>query len=223
MERVFDILFSILAILILLPLFVIVIILLKFTGENEVFFLQKRVGKNGKYFELFKFATMLKDSPQMNTGTITIKNDPRILPFGKFLRISKINELPQLLNIIKGDMSIIGPRPLTKQTFDFYQMETKKQILKVRPGLSGIGSIIFRNEEDLIDKEKLSMSSYYNSISSYKGKLEQWFVVNKNLYIYFVLIILTLWVVIYPSSKIVWKIFSTLPKPPKELKNYLNF
>lgn len=223
MERVFDILFSILAILILLPLFVVVIILLKFTGENQVFFLQKRVGKNGKYFKLIKFATMLKDSPQMNSGTITIKNDPRILPFGKFLRISKINELPQLLNIIKGDMSIIGPRPLTKQTFDFYQMETKKQILKVRPGLSGIGSIIFRKEEDLIDNDKMLMSSYYDSISSYKGKLEQWFVVNKNLYIYFVLIILTLWVVIYPSSKMVWRIFSTLPKPPKELKNYLNF
>ena len=189
----------------------------------KFFFLQNRVGKKGKYFKLFKFATMLKDSPQMNTGTITIKNDPRILPFGKFLRISKINELPQLFNIIKGDMSIIGPRPLTKQTFDLYRIEAKMQILKVRPGLSGIGSIIFRKEEDLIDKDKISMNSYFNSISSYKGELEQWFIINKNLYLYFILIILTLWVVIHPSSKMVWKIFPTLPKPPKELRNYLNY
>lgn len=221
MERIFDILFSILAISTLLPLLIVVISILKFTGEKEVFFLQKRVGKNGKYFNLYKFATMLKDSPNMDTRTITVKNDPRILPFGKFLRNSKINELPQLLNILKGDMSIIGPRPLTKQTFDLYRLETKNVILKVKPGLSGIGSIIFRKEEEIIDKDSLNENSYFKLISSYKGSLEEWFIANKNLYVYFILILLTIWVVIFPSSKIVWRVFPNLPNPPIHLKKLL--
>ena len=113
MERFFDILFSGIAILILSPLFIVVILILRFTGEGEIFFLQDRIGKGGNKFKLFKFVTMIKNSPDMGTGTITIKNDPRILPFGKFLRKTKINELPQLLNIFFGDMCIIGPRPLT--------------------------------------------------------------------------------------------------------------
>ena len=99
---------------------------LKFTGEGEIFFLQQRIGKNGEIFRLFKFATMLKDSPIKGTGTITVRNDPRILPVGNFLRKSKINELPQLLNILLGDMSIIGPRPLTKQTFQSYPISIQK-------------------------------------------------------------------------------------------------
>ena len=117
MERLFDVLFSATALLILSPLFVPIVIILRLSGEGEVFFFQERIGKNGELFKLFKFATMLKDSPNLGTGTVTMKNDPRILPVGKFLRTSKINELPQLLNIFLGDMSIIGPRPLTPQTF----------------------------------------------------------------------------------------------------------
>ena len=120
MERIFDILFSSIAIILLLPLLIPVSIILKVTGEGEIFFLQERIGKNRSTFNLYKFATMIKDSPNIGTGTITIKNDPRVLPFGKFLRRSKINELPQLLNILLGDMSIIGPRPLTISNFEAY-------------------------------------------------------------------------------------------------------
>ena len=120
MERFFDIIFSGFLLLILLPLFLVVIIILRFTGEKEIFFLQERVGMNRKIFNLYKFATMLKNSPNIGTGTLTIKDDARVLPVGVFLRKSKINELPQLLNIFFGDMSFIGPRPLTQQTFNQY-------------------------------------------------------------------------------------------------------
>ena len=136
MERFFDIVFSGLALLMLSPLLVPIVLILKFSGEGEVFFLQKRIGKGGRVFKLFKFATMLKDSPNIGTGTVTMKGDPRILPVGKFLRKTKINELPQLLNIFFGDMSVIGPRPLTVQTFGCYSESTQDVVKQVRPGLS---------------------------------------------------------------------------------------
>ena len=133
---------------------------------------------------------MIKDSPNIGTGTVTIKEDPRVLPFGKFLRRTKINELPQLLNIFFGDMSVIGPRPLTPQTFNYYASETQNIISKVRPGLSGIGSIVFRGEEEIMEGTSASVDFYNNVIAPYKGSLEEWFVVNKNLSIYFKLILL---------------------------------
>ena len=107
---------------------IIIFILLKFTGEGDIFFYQDRIGKNGKYFKLYKFATMLRNSPNIATGTITIKNDPRILPLGRILRKTKINELPQLFNILIGDMSFIGPRPLTPQNFKYYDTKTQNTI-----------------------------------------------------------------------------------------------
>ena len=185
MERFFDILFSGLALLALSPLLVPIVIILKFSGEGEVFFLQERIGKDGKLFMLFKFATMLKNSPNLGTGTVTMRDDPRVLPVGKFLRKTKINELPQLLNIFFGDMSVIGPRPLTKQTFDAYSDSTQAIIKHVKPGLSGVGSIIFREEEDIMHGAKASVDYYDNVIAPYKGALEEWFVSNKGLYIYF--------------------------------------
>ena len=150
MERFFDILFSSFALLALSPLLIPIVIILKFSGEGEVFFLQDRIGKHGDSFRLFKFATMLKDSPNLGTGTVTMRDDPRVLPVGKFLRKTKINELPQLINILFGDMSVIGPRPLTMQTFETYSEPTQVLIKQVKPGLSGVGSIIFRKEEDIM-------------------------------------------------------------------------
>tara|TARA_B100000212_G_scaffold280086_1_gene219925 strand:- start:1331 stop:2008 length:678 start_codon:yes stop_codon:yes gene_type:complete len=223
MERFFDIFFSIFALVLLSPLLVPIAIMLKITGEGEIFFLQDRIGRDGKTFKLYKFATMLKNSPNIGTGTITIKDDPRVLPLGKFLRKTKINELPQLLNILFGSMSIIGPRPLTNQTFSSYQSSAQKEIKKVRPGLSGIGSIIFRDEENIMDNQSDPISFYENVIAKYKGELEEWYVANKSLYVYFLSIILTIYVVILPSSKIVWKVFNTLPVPPSGLKKSLKY
>jgi len=223
MERFFDIFFSGLALLVLCPLLFPIILILKFSGEGEIFFLQERIGKGGEVFNLFKFATMLKDSPNIGTGTVTIKGDIRVLPVGKFLRKTKINELPQLLNIFFGDMSVIGPRPLTAQTFEFYSLETQKTIKKVRPGLSGVGSIIFRSEEEIMHGASASVDFYDNVIAPYKGSIEEWFVSNKGIYIYFLAIFITVWAVVFPNTNIAWRVFRDLPEPPEGLKQALNF
>src|SRR5690348_9614322 len=128
MQRFFDIIFASLALLVLTPLMIPIMILLRLTGEGEVFFLQERVGRNGASFKLFKFATMLKNSPSMGTGTVTLKNDARILPMGHFLRRTKINELPQLINILLGHMSVVGPRPQTPRCFQAFPPETRSVI-----------------------------------------------------------------------------------------------
>ncbi len=223
MDRFFDLFFSGIALLLLSPLLVPVVITLKLTGEGEVFFLQERIGKSGVKFKLFKFATMLKNSPDIGTGTVTMRDDPRVLPIGKFLRKTKINELPQLLNIFFGDMSVIGPRPLTTQAFGAYSEETQSIIKQVRPGLSGVGSIIFRGDEEIMHDATASIDFYANVIAPYKGALEKWFVLNKSLYIYFVAIFITAWAVLIPNTKIVWSVFKDLPEPPNELKQALNF
>lgn len=223
MDRFFDVLFCVIALLLLSPLLVPIVIILRLTGEGEVFFLQERIGRGGKKFKLFKFATMLKNSPNIGTGSVTMKDDPRVLPVGTFLRKTKINELPQLLNIFFGDMSVIGPRPLTMQTFGAYSEGTQGLITQVRPGLSGVGSIIFRGEEEIMHGAKASVDFYANVIAPYKGGLEEWFVSNKSLYIYFVAIFVTVWTVLAPNTKIAWRAFKDLPEPPTELKKALNF
>ncbi len=195
-------------------------IFLRVTGEGEIFFSQDRLGINGNYFKLLKFATMKKNSPNIGTGTVTIKNDPRILPFGRFLRITKINELPQLFNVIRGDMSLVGPRPLTNEAFSLYDDNVKTMLGKVRPGLSGVGSIIFRNEESILDSDD-SLDFFKEVIMPYKGKLEVWFIQNRNISIYFLTIFLTLYVVFFSNSRIVWSLFNNLPEPPSELKKLI--
>ncbi len=219
MQRFFDIIFSGLAILLLAPILVPIIFVLLFTGEGEVFYVQDRVGKNGSIIRLYKFATMLKDSEKK--GTVTIMNDPRILPFGKFLRKTKINEIPQLINVFIGDMSIIGPRPQTKRCFSAFPHESKKRIIEVRPGLSGIGSIVFRNEEMMLNESVNHKNFYDDEIMPFKGLLEEWYVKNNSLKNYFILIFLTIFVVVNSRESMVWRIFKDLPKPPKSLKNFL--
>ena len=223
MVRIFDIFFSSIALLVLSPIFLICILFLSVSGEREVFFKQKRMGKNGKMFYLYKFATMLKNSPNMSTGTITVKDDPRILPFGGILRKTKINELPQLINVLIGDMSIVGPRPLTAETFSFYPSITQNIIKKVRPGLSGIGSIIFRHEESILQGKSGSISYYKDIIAPYKGDLEIWFTNKNSIKLYFITIMITIWVVLFPNSGLAWKLYDELPVPPKEIMKQLNY
>jgi len=193
------------------------------TGEGEIFFLQNRVGRGGKHFKLYKFATMLKNSPNMGSGTVTVKNDPRILPMGRLLRKTKINELPQLINILNGDMSVVGPRPQTQRCFDAFPLLAQNEIKKVRPGLSGIGSIIFRNEEDMMHANNNPNQFYDEIIMPYKGSLENWYVSSQSIGSYFSLIGLTMWVVLSSNSSLVWKMFKDLPEPPAELKQALNY
>ena len=214
--RTLDVIFSGLAIVGLSPILTLVACVLRITGEKEVFYVQQRVGLNGKHFGLIKFATMLKKSPEMGTGTITVKNDPRVLPFGKILRKTKINELPQLLNVLRGDMSLIGPRPLTQGNFNMYPIVAREVISSVRPGLSGIGSIMFRDEEALLDQGADSAGLYRTEIAPYKADLECWYVANQGLATYFKCIVLTVWMLVIPSSSILSRSFQGLPEPKGE-------
>lgn len=220
MQRFFDVIFSIITLVILSPLVLPLLLILKITGEGEIYFLQNRVGRGGKHFKLYKFATMLRDSPDMGTGTVTVHNDPRILPIGRVLRKTKINELPQLINILKGDMSIIGPRPQTQRCFNAYPVSSQNEIMKVRPGLSGTGSIVFRNEEDMLSANNDPDRFYDKIVMPYKGALEVWYVSHKSVGSYFILIGLTFWVVLGLKSELVWKIFKDLPPPPEELRRW---
>ena len=215
MPRILDILLSLFALLILFPFFIPIIIILLFSGEHKVFYLQKRVGFKNKNFQIIKFATMLSNSANMGSGSLTLKNDPRVLPFGSFLRRTKINELPQILNIIIGDLSIVGPRPQMRVDFEKYSDEIKKNIYNIRPGLTGIGSIIFRDEESLISHAAESENPhdfYKRVIAPYKGELEMWYQVNRSFLLDFKLIFMTVWVIIFPKTRLYEKWFNDLPK-----------
>jgi lipopolysaccharide/colanic/teichoic acid biosynthesis glycosyltransferase len=216
LKRTFDLLSSGIAILILSPLLIPVIIGLKLTGEGYVFYKQERLGYKNKPFLIWKFATMLKDSPNMPGGVMTIKKDPRITPMGAFLRKSKINELPQLFNIFFGYMSVVGPRPVMKISFEAYPNEIQKVIYNVKPGLTGIGSIIFRDEEELITEVKNNNGDlwdfYKEKIYPFKGELEIWYQNHKSFILDIKLIFLTAWVILSPTSKLYEKWFKNLPK-----------
>jgi lipopolysaccharide/colanic/teichoic acid biosynthesis glycosyltransferase len=212
-KRFFDIVFSLLALIILLPLFIPIVILLLLTGEHEVFFRQDRVGHHNKIFRIWKFATMLKNSPNMGSGDVTTRKDPRVTGMGQFLRISKLNELPQLLNILTGDMSFVGPRPLMKAGFDRYSDEMKAKVYLAQPGLTGIGSIVFRDEELIITNSKLPPHECYRQvILPYKGAVEVWYQQHISFYTDFMILFLTAWYIVFSNSNLVYKVFPGLPK-----------
>ena len=219
-QRLFDFIFSLIALLVLSPLFITVIFILKITGEGEIFFVQKRHGLNQKEIKLLKFVTMVKNSENIGTGTVTLKHDPRILPFGRFLRKTKINELPQIINVLMGSMSVIGPRPQTERCFNAFPDSSKPIIASVKPGLSGIGSIVFRDEEEMLDATKDPDALYDDVIMPYKADIERWYTKNNSITMYFVLIFLTIYIIIFRTPNIVWKIFPSLPLPPDDLKEY---
>lgn len=213
MKRIFDIASSAIAILILSPLLIPIVILLRFTGEGKVFYAQKRIGRGGSTFGLFKFATMLENSPNMAGGDVTLGNDPRVLPMGHFLRKTKLNELPQLLNILLGHMSVVGPRPMTPKNFSYYSEEVQLAIKQLKPGLTGIGSIIFRDEESILaSSTKPPLECFKEDIAPYKGALEVWYRDNQGFFVDMTLILLTAWVVLFPDSRICFRLFKDLPK-----------
>ena len=214
MPRIIDVLLSLSALFVLLPLFIPIVIILLLTGENKVFYLQNRVGFKNQNFKIIKFATMLSNSANMGSGSLTLKNDPRVLPFGSFLRKTKINELPQILNIIIGDLSIVGPRPQMQVDFEKYSEEVQKKIYSVRPGLTGIGSIVFRDEESLISlaAENENPHDFYKRvIAPYKGELEIWYQKHRSIYLDFQLIFITAWAIVSPETRVYEKWFKDLP------------
>ena len=189
---------------------------MRLTGEGEVFYRQSRVGFRGKKFNIYKFATMLKDSPNIGAGTLTMKNDPRVLPVGAFLRKTKINELPQLLNIFIGNMSFVGPRPLVPEGEKNYTEDQAELIRSVTPGVTGIGSLILRDEESYYAHRLDAKEFYIHVISPYKASLEIWYINNKSFILNILILVSTGLAVIMPKWDAT-QLFKDLPEMPKEM------
>ena len=217
-KRIFDLIIAFIGLIILAPMLLIVMVILKFTGESEIFYLQKRLGYCNKEFKIIKFATMIKNSPNIGTGSLTLKDDPRVLPFGKFLRKSKINEFPQIFNVIIGNMSIVGPRPQMKVDFEKFPIKKRNEIYKSKPGITGIGSVIFRDEEKMISNYEGDKHEFYKEkIAPYKTDVELWYYKNQSLFVDIKLVVLTAWIIVFPESNLIDYMFKSLPKKPSHL------
>ena len=214
-KRVIDFLVALVALIILTPILLPVVIALRLTGEGEIFYRQKRVGYKNSQFDILKFATMLKNSPNIGTGSLTVRGDPRVTPVGKYLRSSKVNELPQLVNVLKGDMSFVGPRPQMQVDYDIYPDHVRETIYDARPGVTGIGSIVFRDEELLLSQPGIDPREFYvDKVAPYKGELEMWYLKRQSLFTDLRLMFLTVWVVLRPGSSIIYRTFPDLPPKP---------
>lgn len=213
-KRSLDFIVSLIVIFLLLPFLLPISIVLRCTAEGEIFYLQERMGFKNHKFKIFKFATMLKDSLNLGTGSITLVGDFRVTRIGKYLRSTKINELPQLYNILKGDISIVGPRPVLEQDWLLYPDTIRDKIYDVKPGLTGIGSIVFRDEESIVSNVKDEDPHLYfkRVIAPFKGELEMWYQVHSSFLLDLQLIFMTAWVIISPTSKLYEKWFRDLPK-----------
>lgn len=189
-------------------------------GQN-IFFVQPRVGYKNKIFLIYKFATMVEGSHKTQSAFITTANDSRITTIGAILRKTKIDELPQIINIFRNEMSVVGPRPLMKESFYAYPQEIQKIIYNTKPGITGIGSLIFRDEERLMTICKeigMDPLDYYkNHIYAYKGELEKWYSQNVSFITDLKILILTVWVVFSRDNNLVHKTFINLPKVPSLL------
>lgn len=161
-KRVFDIAIALLGLLFLLPVFALVALMIKLDSRGRSFFRQERMGRGFRPFFIYKFRTMVEDAPHKG-GAITFGEDPRITPLGKFLRKTKIDELPQLLNVLKGDMSFVGPRPEVRQYVELFRQDYE-QILKVRPGITDLASLKYRDEATMLGQYEKPEEEYLSRI-----------------------------------------------------------
>lgn len=168
-KRIFDVVASGIGLIVISPVLVLISVLIKIDSRGPVFFKQKRVGKNNEIFEIYKFRTMVNDAEKIGRQ-ITVGNDNRITNIGKFIRKYKIDELPQLINVFRGEMSLVGPRPEVPRYVELYS-ENQKQILLVQPGITDYASIEFRNENDILGKSSNPDKEYIENIMPAKIKL----------------------------------------------------
>jgi lipopolysaccharide/colanic/teichoic acid biosynthesis glycosyltransferase len=217
-KRIFDVLLSSISLILLIPVVVPVSCLLLLTGEHEVFYFQNRLGHKNRRFKLLKLATMKRNSQAWGSGTLTVNNDPRVTPVGRILRKTKINELPQLIHILKGTMSFVGPRPQPESEFMKFPEDIQRRMYDVKPGLTGIGSIIFRDEEKLLSNSGLDPHFFYRAIiAPFKGELELWYQDNLSFMTDMKLIFCTVVVLFFPHSNFHNRIFKGLPPKPAAL------
>jgi lipopolysaccharide/colanic/teichoic acid biosynthesis glycosyltransferase len=178
-KRIFDIFFSILGLIFIFPILIIIGLIIKLDSKGNAFYLQERIGKNGKPFKIYKFRTMYLNSDKK--GMLSLgKNDNRITKIGHFLRKFKLDELPQLINVLKGEMSFVGPRPEVQKYVDLYTKEQLK-ILNVKPGITDLASIHFFEEEQLLGKSHNPEKTYITEILPKKIKLNKEYLKNVTL------------------------------------------
>ena len=180
MKRIFDLIITIIGLFFLLPFLLLICLIILFTSKGKIFYKQKRMGKNEIPFTLFKFRTMVEGADRKGLLTVGM-NDSRITPVGFFLRKYKLDELPQLLNIIKGDMSLVGPRPEVEKYTSLYDAEQKK-VLSIKPGLTDYASIKYKNENEILAKFDNPEKGYIEQIMPDKLKLNLEYINNRNLW-----------------------------------------
>ncbi len=179
MKRLFDIIASFFGLLLIFPILLIVSILIKLDSKGGVFYRQVRVGKGGVDFRIFKFRTMHTDADKL--GLITIGGrDPRVTKIGYYLRKYKLDELPQLINVLVGDMSFVGPRPEVRKYVDLYTEEQRK-VLQVRPGITDLASIEFRNENEILEQQQNPNQYYIDVIMPHKININLKYLQNRSL------------------------------------------
>ncbi|CEK32831.1 sugar transferase [[Clostridium] sordellii] len=179
-KRLFDIVASSIGLILLSPILILIAICIKLDSKGPVFFKQVRVGKNKELFKIYKFRTMVTDAEKLGKQ-ITVGNDTRITKVGTFIRKCKLDELPQLINVLKGDMSLVGPRPEVPKYVDLYD-DYQEQILLVQPGITDYASIEFRNESEILGESENPESKYIDDIMPYKIELNIKYIKNISLY-----------------------------------------
>lgn len=190
MIRFFDFILSLVGLVVLAPIFIVLAIWIKIDSKGPVFYKQVRVGRNGIDFGLFKFRSMVVDADKK--GLITVGGrDPRITRSGYFIRKYKLDELPQLINVLLGDMSLVGPRPEVRKYVDLYTDEQQK-VLSVKPGITDYASIEYMDENEILGKSSDPEKTYIEEIMPEKIKYNMKYIQNKNVSEYFKIIFLTL-------------------------------
>lgn len=179
MKRIFDIFFSIVALLLFLPFGIIIFILISVESKGGVFYFQERIGKNGVPFKLFKFRTMKSNADKEGKLTIGMK-DSRITKIGYYLRKFKLDEFPQFINVLIGEMSVVGPRPEVKEYVDLYNKE-QQQILNVKPGITDFASLEYFDENRLLGESTNPRETYINEIMPAKIELNKKYIQNPRL------------------------------------------
>ena len=200
LKRSFDVVVSLIGLILLAPVLLPAMLVLRLTGEGEIFFFQQRRGYRNNPFSITKFATMLKSAAVMKKGDYTVANDPRVLPVGKFLRKYKVNEILQLWDVLRGQMSLVGPRPQVLRIHALYPPEFASVLDRFRPGITGIGSLVFRDEERILTRAIDRDYCYTRQIVPHKVKLELWYADHQSFGLDLLIIFLTAWYVIRPDS-----------------------
>lgn len=191
MKRILDVILSIVGLLLLSPVFLITAALIKLDSDGPVFFQQERVGRFGRYFNILKFRTMVNNAQSIG-ASITIGNDSRITRCGNYLRKYKLDELPQLINVLKGDMSLVGPRPEVAEYVKYYPEDVKHRVLSVRPGITDVASLKFLNEAKMLSEAEDPLRCYVDEILPIKLKYYTEYVDNRSLIKDFSIIVSTI-------------------------------